>query len=133
MALRDYDVIVVGAGFYGATLAERIANSLGLSVCLLERRRHVGGNSYSEKDPETGIECHRYGSHLFHTNSEEVWQYLRRFTTFTNYRHRVLTVHKGQVYPMPINLGTICAFFGRFMSPGQARELIESQVAAEST
>jgi len=132
MALRDYDVIVVGAGFYGATLAERVANELGRSVCVLERRRHVGGNSYSEADAATGIEYHKYGSHLFHTNSDEVWNYLRRFTTFTNYRHRVLTVHQGQVYPMPINLGTICAFFGRYMSPSQARELIEGQIAAEN-
>ena len=131
MALRDYDVIVVGAGFYGATLAERVANELGRSVCVLERRRHVGGNSYSETDAATGIEYHKYGSHLFHTSSDEVWNYLRRFTAFTNYRHRVLTVHRGQVYPMPINLGTICAFFGRYMSPAQARELLEGQIAAE--
>src|SRR5262249_27246195 len=128
MALRDYDVIIVGAGFYGATLAERAA-AHGLTVCLLERRRHVGGNSYSEQDPETGIEYHRYGSHPFHTHSDEVWQYLRRFTAFTSYRHRVLTVHRGQVYPMPINLGTICAFFGRYMSPAEARELVQSQAA----
>jgi UDP-galactopyranose mutase len=131
MALRDYDVIVVGAGFYGATLAERIAKELGRSVCLLERRRHIGGNSYSEKDPDTGIECHRYGSHLFHTNSDEVWNYLRRFTTFTSYRHHVFTSHKGQVYPMPINLGTICSFFGRALSPAKARALIAEQAAAE--
>jgi UDP-galactopyranose mutase len=131
MALRDYDVIIVGAGFYGATVAERVATVLGRSVCLLEKRPHVGGNSYSEEDPQTGIECHKYGSHLFHTNSDEVWHYLNRFTSFTNYRHRVLTVHKGQVYSMPINLGTICAFFGRFMGPAEARRLIESQAAAE--
>ena len=130
MALRDFDLIVVGAGFYGATIAERAA-ARGLTVCVLERRQHIGGNSYSEIDSSTGIEYHKYGSHLFHTNSEEVWNYLRRFTTFTNYRHRVLTVHAGQVYPMPINLGTICAFFGRYMSPSEARELIRSQ-AAES-
>jgi UDP-galactopyranose mutase len=131
MALRDYDAIVVGAGFYGATLAERIA-SLGRTVCVLERRSHIGGNSYSEADAATGIEYHKYGSHLFHTNSDEVWRYLHRFTTFTNYRHRVLTVHKGQVYPMPINLGTICAFFGRYMTPSEARALIHRQAAAES-
>jgi UDP-galactopyranose mutase len=129
MMLRDYDAIVVGAGFYGATLAERIANELGANVCVLERRRHIGGNSYSETDAETGIEYHKYGSHLFHTNSEEVWRYLHRFTTFTSYRHRVLTVHKGQVYPMPINLGTICAFFGRHLTPTQARELISQQTS----
>src|SRR5579875_4040163 len=70
--LRDYDVIVVGAGFYGATIAERTAAVLGRKVCVLERRHHIGGNSYSEIDTATGIEHHKYGSHLFHTNSEEV-------------------------------------------------------------
>ena len=129
MALRDYDAIIVGAGFYGATIAERIANESGRTVCVLERRKHIGGNSYSEKDTQTGIEYHKYGSHLFHTNSDVIWRYLHRFTRFTNYRHRVLTVHKGQVYPMPINLGTICAFFGRHMTPRQARELIQRQAA----
>jgi len=131
MALRDYDVIVVGAGFYGATIAERTAAVLGRKVCVLERRSHIGGNSYSETDSQTAIEYHKYGSHLFHTNSEEVWRYLHRFTSFTRYRHRVLTVHKGQVYPMPINLGTICAFFGRHLNPSEARALIQAQ-AAES-
>ncbi len=131
MALRDYDVIIVGAGFYGATVAERVATVLGRKVCLLEKRPHVGGNSYSEEDPATGIECHKYGSHLFHTSSDEVWNYLNRFTAFTSYRHRVLTVHEGQVYSMPINLGTICSFFGRHLSPSEARQLIERQVAVE--
>ena len=129
MTLRDFDVIVVGAGFYGATIAERVASVLGRKVCVLERRPHIGGNCYSETDPATGIEHHKYGSHLFHTNSEEVWRYLNRFTAFTNYRHRVLTVHKGQVYPMPINLGTICAYFGRHMTPAEARELIRRQTS----
>src|SRR5262249_30259838 len=78
-----------------------------------------------------GIEFHRYGSHLFHTSSDAVWRYLCRFTKFTNYRHRVLTIHKGQVYSMPINLGTICAFFGRALTPCQARDLIQRQATAE--
>lgn len=129
MTLRDFDVIVVGAGFYGATIAERVASVLGRKVCVLERRSHIGGNCYSETDSATGIEHHKYGSHLFHTNSEEVWRYLHRFTAFTNYRHRVLTVHKGQVYPMPINLGTICAYFGRHMTPVEARELIRGHTS----
>jgi UDP-galactopyranose mutase len=132
MSPHDYDVIVVGAGFYGATIAERVANELGRKVLVLERRRHIGGNCYSEEDRETGIEYHKYGSHLFHTNSEEVWSYVNRFTSFTNYRHRVLTVHKGQVYTMPINLGTICAFFGRYMSPSEARELLATQSGSTS-
>jgi UDP-galactopyranose mutase len=132
MALRDYDAIVVGAGFYGATLAERIAKELGRTVCVLERRNHVGGNSYSERDSQTSIEYHKYGSHLFHTSSEEVWRYLHRFTKFTSYRHRVLTIHQGKVYPMPINLGTICAFFNRYLTPTQARELIQRQATEAS-
>lgn len=131
MDLRHYDLIVVGCGFFGATIAERVAHELGRRVCILERRRHVGGNSYSEVDGETGIEYHRYGSHLFHTNSEEIWQYLHRFTSFTSYKHRVLTIHHGQVYSMPINLGTICSFFNRYLTPGQAKELIDSQIAQE--
>jgi len=85
---------------------------------------------YSETDPATGIEFHRYGSHLFHTSSEEVWRYVSRFTGFTGYRHRVLTVHAGRIYSMPINLGTICAFFGRHFTPDEARQLIADQVAA---
>jgi len=128
-ALEDYEVIVVGAGPYGLTIAERVANELHKNVCVLERREHLGGNCYTEPDCESGIECHKYGAHIFHTKIEEVWEYLNRFTTFTNYRHRVLTVHKGQVYSMPINLGTICSFFGRCMSPGAAKKLIDSQAA----
>jgi UDP-galactopyranose mutase len=131
VSIRNYDVIVAGAGFYGLTIAERVANDLGKKVLVLEKRAHIGGNSYSEVDPESGVEYHRYGSHLFHTNSDEVWNYLQRFTTFTSYRHRVLTVHKGQVYTMPINLGTICAYFGRYMRPDEAQQLIAAQVAAE--
>jgi UDP-galactopyranose mutase len=132
MQPRDYDVIVVGAGFYGATIAERVANVLGRRVLILERRRHIGGNCYSEEDRETGIEYHKYGSHLFHTNNEDVWQYVNQFTSFTNYRHRVLTIHRGQIYTMPINLGTICAFFGRHMTPTAARELIQTHSDASN-
>lgn len=129
MDLSQFDLVVVGAGFYGATLAERAAADLGRKVCVLERRPHVGGNSWSEPDPETGIEYHKYGSHLFHTNDDNVWDYLNRFTRFTSYKHKVFTVHRGQVYPMPINLGTICAFFRRHLSPDGARAVIDSQAA----
>ena len=131
MHLRDFDIVIVGAGFYGLTIAERAANVLGRKVCVLERRNHFGGNSFSETDAETGIEYHKYGSHLFHTNSEEIWEYLHNFTQFTSYRHKVVTVHRGRVYPMPINLATICAFFKCYMSPSAARALIDQQVSAE--
>ncbi|WP_396445994.1 UDP-galactopyranose mutase [Actinomadura sp.] len=118
------DLVVVGAGFFGLTVAERCAAELGLRVLVLERRDHIGGNAYSEPEPETGIEVHRYGAHLFHTSNQRVWEYANRFTAFTPYQHRVFSTFKGRVYPMPINLGTICEYFGRAMSPDEARALI---------
>lgn len=127
---EPFKAIVVGAGFYGATIAERIATQLKLPVAIIERRSHVGGNSYSEIDPATGIEVHKYGSHLFHTSSDEVWNYLRNFADFTDYRHRVFSLHSGRVYTMPINLMTICSFFGRAFTPDAARQFIAEQIAA---
>jgi UDP-galactopyranose mutase len=125
----SYDIIVVGSGFFGATIAERCASQLGMRVCVLERRPHIGGNSWSEIDPDTGIEIHRYGSHLFHTSSEAVWAYVNRFSAFSNYRHRVMVRHKNRFFTMPINLGTLSTLFGRFLSPSDAAALIEAEVA----
>ncbi|MFI9557228.1 UDP-galactopyranose mutase [Nonomuraea endophytica] len=126
------DLLVAGSGFFGLTVAERCATLLGLNVVVLERRDHLGGNAYSEPEPQTGIEVHRYGSHLFHTSNERVWRYANRFTSFTDYRHRVMAVVEGRVYPMPINLGTICSYFGAMMSPAQARALIAAQRAEDT-
>jgi UDP-galactopyranose mutase len=126
------DLVVVGSGFFGLTVAERCAAELGLKVIVLERRDHIGGNAYSEPEPETGIEVHRYGAHLFHTSNERVWKYVNRFTSFTNYQHRVFSIFKGRVYPMPINLATICEYVGRAMSPDEARALV-AEHAAEIT
>ena len=95
----------------------------------MDRRHHIGGNAYSEPEPETGIEIHRYGAHLFHTSNERVWEYVNRFTAFTGYQHRVFSIYKGRVYPLPINLGTISEFFGAAMSPDEARALIAEQAA----
>ncbi len=123
------DLVVVGAGLFGLTVAERAANDLGLDVVVLDRRSHVGGNAYSEKEASTGIEVHRYGAHLFHTSNERVWEYVNRFTAFTGYQHKVYTRHQGEVYPMPVNLGTINQFFRAAMSPAEARALIAEQAA----
>ncbi len=125
----NIDLAVVGSGFFGLTVAERCANDLGLRVLILERRHHIGGNAYSEPEPQTGIEIHRYGAHLFHTSNARVWEYVNRFTTFTGYQHRVFSVYKGRVYPLPINLATICEYFGSVMSPDEARALIAEQSA----
>ncbi len=93
------DLVIVGSGFFGLTIAERCANELGLKVLVLERRHHLGGNAYSEADPETGIEVHQYGAHLFHTSNKKVWDYVNRFTAFTGYQHRVYTSHQRPGVP----------------------------------
>ena len=127
-SLRCADLVVVGSGFFGLTVAERAANELGARVVVLERRHHLGGNAHSYFEEQTGIEVHEYGSHLFHTSNQRVWSYVNRFTAFNGYRHQVLTKHKNQIFEMPINLGTICAFFGRSFTPDEARELISKQI-----
>ncbi|MEJ1087407.1 UDP-galactopyranose mutase [Microbacterium sp. Mu-80] len=120
------DLLVVGSGFFGLTIAERAA-AAGRKVTVIDRRPHIGGNAYSEAESQTGIEVHRYGAHLFHTSNPTVWEYVNRFTTFTNYVHRVYTTHKGVVFPMPVNLGTINQFFQAAYTPDQARALVREQ------
>ncbi|GGR34444.1 MULTISPECIES: UDP-galactopyranose mutase [Agromyces] len=127
------DLVVVGSGFFGLTIAERVANELGRKVLVIDRRSHIGGNAYSAADPETGIEVHEYGAHLFHTSNRPVWEYVNRFTAFTSYQHRVYTTHRGEVYPLPINLGTINQFFRAAHSPESARQLIAGQAAEFTT
>ncbi|WP_019818649.1 UDP-galactopyranose mutase [Saccharomonospora saliphila] len=126
-AYSGFDLIVVGSGFFGLTVAERAASQLGQRVLVLERRDHIGGNAYSEPEPETGIEVHRYGAHLFHTSNKRVWDYVNQFTDFTDYQHRVFAKYQGQVYTFPMNLHLINQFFGKSHSPDEARELIAEQ------
>ncbi|GAB7004226.1 UDP-galactopyranose mutase [Nocardioides sp. AN3] len=123
------DLLVVGSGFFGLTVAERVASELDKKVLILERRSHLGGNAYSEREPETGIEVHTYGAHLFHTSNERVWEYVNRFTTFTSYQHRVFGKYDGQVYSLPMNLNLINVFFGRSHTPEEARALIAEQAS----
>lgn len=125
--MSNYDLIVVGSGLFGLTVAERAASQLGKRVLIVERRPHLGGNAYSEAEPETGIEIHRYGAHLFHTSNERVWDYVNQFTDFTGYQHRVFAMHDGTAYQFPMGLGLINQFFGRYYSPTEARELIKEQ------
>lgn len=122
----DVDFLVVGAGFFGLTVARELVDH-GYHVLVIDRRNHIGGNAYSAVDVETGIEIHEYGSHLFHTNNWMVWDYANRFTSFTPYIHRVYATHRGQVYPLPINLGTINQFFRANYNPDEARALIAQQ------
>ncbi|MDO4612491.1 MAG: UDP-galactopyranose mutase [Actinomycetaceae bacterium] len=125
----DADLVIVGSGLFGLTMAERAANDAGAKVIVVDKRDHIGGNAYSHTDPETGIEVHTYGAHLFHTSNKRVWDYVNRFTSFTSYVHRVYTTVDGVVYPMPVNLGTINQFFRSALSPDEARELIAKQAS----
>jgi UDP-galactopyranose mutase len=123
------DLLIVGSGFFGLTVAERAASELGLKVLVIDRRSHIGGNAYSEVEPETGIEVHRYGAHLFHTSNKHVWDYVSKFTEFTDYQHRVYTNHGGEVFPLPINLGTINQFFRAAFGPDAAQALVAEQAS----
>ena len=122
-----YDLIIVGSGFYGLTIAERAATQLGKRVLVLDRRSHIGGNAYSEPEPTTGIEIHKYGAHLFHTSNKKVWDYVNKFTDFTGYQHRVFAMYQGQAYQFPMGLGLVSQFFGRYFTPDEARALIAEQ------
>ena len=121
------DLLIVGSGLFGLTIAERAVQEHGCRVTIIDRRNHIGGNAYSFADEVTGIEVHQYGAHLFHTSNERVWEYVNRFTDFTGYQHRVYTNHQGVVYPMPINLGTINQFFRAAYTPAEARALVAEQ------
>jgi UDP-galactopyranose mutase len=106
-----YDVVVVGAGFAGSVVAERLASQQGKRVLVLDRRDHIGGNAYDELD-QAGIRVHRYGPHIFHTNSAEIFQYLSQFTDWRPYEHRVLARVRDHLVPMPINRSTINQLYG---------------------
>src|SRR5882757_6087936 len=131
--VSGYDLFIVGSGFFGLTIAERVATQLGKRVLVVDRRPHIGGNAYSEDEPSTGIEVHKYGAHLFHTSNKRVWDYVRQFTDFTGYQHRVYAMHGGQAYQFPMGLGLVSQFFGKYFTPDQARALIKEQAAEFKT
>jgi len=123
---KQYDFIVVGAGFFGAVFTQQ-AIEAGKSVLVLERRDHIGGNCHSYQYPDTNIIVHQYGTHIFHTNNPTIWKYINRFTEFNRYQHRVLTTHQDRVYAMPINLGTINQFYGLNLKPHEVEAFIASK------
>ncbi len=131
-SLAEFKVVVVGSGFFGGVIAHCVATELNLPVLIIERRNHIGGNSFSELDPSTGVEYHRYGSHLFHTSNRKVWKFVNRFSAFNNYRHRVMTMHEGRMFTMPINLMTINNFFGLSLNPEEAERFVRSQAESEN-
>ena len=126
MDYSEFDLIVVGAGFYGATVAERKAAE-GKKVLVIDRREHIAGNAYSYRDEATGIEIHKYGSHIFHTEDDGVWDYITKFTEFNDYVHTVPTRHDGKLYPMPINLDTINLLYGTDMDADEAEKFVAAE------
>ena len=122
-----FDYLIVGAGFAGSVLAERLANGSNKKVLICDRRPHIGGNAYDHYN-EDGILVHKYGPHIFHTNSREVFDYLSRFTEWRQYEHRVLASVDGQLVPIPINLDTINKLYGLKLTSFEVEEFF-SKVA----
>ncbi len=132
MDLTNLKYLVVGSGFFGSVIAERIANVLGEKVLIIDKRKHIGGNCFTEINKDSGVEVHKYGSHLFHTSDEKTWKYINQFTAFNSYQHRVLTIHKNQVYSMPINLMTINNFYKKNFNPAEAMKFLKDEINKDS-
>lgn len=127
-----YDFLIVGAGFSGCVLAEHIATRLNMKVLLLDARDHIGGNAYDYYN-EHGILVHKYGPHIFHTNSKKVFDYLSRFTEWHYYEHRVLASVDGRKVPIPINLNTLNELYGMRLTSREAADFLDSvRIAADS-
>lgn len=122
----DYDAIVAGAGIWGCTVARTLADG-GKRVLVLEKRAAVGGNVRCETDPETGIEVHVYGSHIFHTGIDEVWNFMRRFTEFNGYQHKVLARYGGKTYFLPLGLALVNQFYGIDLKPEELPAFIAKE------
>jgi UDP-galactopyranose mutase len=121
-----FDYLIVGAGFAGAVLAERLACDAGKKVLIVDKRHHIGGNTYDHYNKD-GILIHEYGPHIFHTNSKEIYDYLGKFTSWRPYEHRVLASVDGMLVPIPINLNTINELYGMQLTSCQVEEFLCSK------
>lgn len=122
---RGFDYLIVGAGFAGSVLAERLARVLGRRVLIVDKRPHIGGNAYDRHD-DAGVLIHPYGPHIFHTNSEDIFEYLSQFTEWRPYQHRVLASVDGQLLPIPINLDTVNKLYGLSLTSFELDKFFES-------
>lgn len=130
-AKAEGKILIVGAGLSGAVIGRHLAQA-GYDITIVDSRDHIGGNCHTERDADTGVMVHVYGPHIFHTDDEEVWNYVNEFETFMPYKNRVKTTSKGQVFSLPVNLHTINQFFGKTMRPDEARTFIIEEQADTS-
>jgi len=121
-----FDYLIVGGGFAGAVMAERLANDAGKRVLVVDKRPHIGGNTFDYFD-QHGILVHKYGPHIFHTNSKEIFDYLGKFTPWRPYEHRVLASVDGMLVPIPINLDTINKLYGLHLSSCEVEAFLQSK------
>ena len=124
--MQQVDAIVVGAGIWGCTVARVLAED-GRKVLVLERRAAPGGNVRCETDPESGIEVHSYGSHIFHTHLDDVWTFVNRFAEFNGYQHKVLAHHGGKTYFLPLGLALVNQFYGLDLTPAELPAFIAKE------
>src|SRR5687768_14694699 len=124
--MNMFDYLIVGAGFAGAVLAERLATQAGKKILIVDKRNHIAGNTYDYYNAD-GILVHKYGPHIFHTNSEEVFDYLGKFTEWRPYEHRVLASVDGMLVPIPINLETINKLYGMNLNSEQVDQFLKSK------
>jgi UDP-galactopyranose mutase len=124
--------LIVGAGFAGSVLAERLASASGQRVLLIDRRPHIGGNAYDHYNDD-GILVHRYGPHIFHTNSAQIAEYLSRFTPWRPYEHRVLAYVDDMLVPIPINLTTINRLYGLTLGPTEMQSFLAERAERVAT
>ncbi len=119
--------LIIGAGFSGSVLANRLVNLLDCRIDMWDERNHAGGNCHTSRDEKTGIMVHTYGPHIFNTDKKEIWDYVNSFGEFRPYVHRVKALSKGKIYPLPVNLFTINQFFGQSFTPAEAKSFLETK------
>ncbi len=119
--------LIIGAGFSGCVLANRLVAMMDCAVDIWDERDHLGGNCHTQRDTKTGVMVHEYGPHIFNTDKKEIWDYVNSFVEFHPYVHRVKAKSKGKIYSLPVNLHTINQFFDKTFTPGEAKAFLETQ------